>query len=269
MAGVVAQAQMAAAAAQPTAVPLSTAAPASQAEVEELRQMVRELSLRVNVLEAEQRQRRTVAVAYSSSAAPANYAAHVAPTAYAAPVAPAGYAAAVAPANEMASVSASRLSEEVAAIPVAAMPAQAATTAQAPKSESSLLPGELPGGVSLNYTFDGYYGYDFDHPIGRVQYLRAYDVLSNAFSINQAGIVLDQLPDVAGDGVMGSGLICNMGRLRRRCRVIRRMSRGRISTGISSRPLGLMSFLWAADLRWILGSGRVRWGLKGTTRRTR
>ncbi len=50
----------------------------------------------------------------------------------------------------------------------------------------------------MNYTFDGYYGYDFDHPIGRVQYLRAYDVLSNAFSINQAGIVLDQLPDVAG-----------------------------------------------------------------------
>ena len=79
MAGVVAQAQMATAAAQPTAVPLSTAAPASQAEVEELRQMVRELALRVNVLEAEQRQRRTVAVAYSSSAAPANYAAHVAP----------------------------------------------------------------------------------------------------------------------------------------------------------------------------------------------
>lgn len=182
----------AASAAQPTAAPVSTAAPASQTEVEELRQMVRELALRVNVLEAEQRQRRTVAVAYSTSATPVNYAAHAAPTAYAAPVAPVA---------EMASVSASRLSEEVAAIPVAAVPvvsAQAATPAPSPKSESSLLPGELPGGVSLNYTFDGYYGYDFDHPIGRVQYLRAYDVLSNAFSINQAGIVLDMLPDVAG-----------------------------------------------------------------------
>jgi hypothetical protein len=213
MAGVVGQAQTAAPAAQPTAVPVSTAAPASQTEVEELRQMVRELSLRVNALEAEQRQRRTVAVAYSTSATPANYAApaayatHAAPTAYAAPAAPASYAAVVAPAAyatsmaEVSSVSAGRLSEEVAAIPVAAAPVasgQAVAPAPAAKAERSLLPGELPGGVSLNYTLDGYYGYDFDHPIGRVQYLRAYDVLSNAFSINQAGIVLDMLPDVAG-----------------------------------------------------------------------
>jgi hypothetical protein len=216
MAGVVGQAQMAASAAQPTAVPVSTAAPASQTEVDELRQMVRELAMRVNVLEAEQRQRRTVAVAYTASATPANFAAHAAPTApagyatpvaYTAPVAPAGYAtpagyaAPVAPAAEDSSVSAGRLSEEVAAIPVAAAPvasAQAVAPAPAAKSERSLLPGELGGGVSLNYTLDAYYGYDFDHPIGRVEYLRAYDVLSNAFSINQAGIVLDMLPDVAG-----------------------------------------------------------------------
>ncbi len=54
----------------------------------------------------------------------------------------------------------------------------------------------MPGGATLNYYFDGYYGYDFNHPIGRVQYLRAYDVLSNAFSLNQAGIVLDLDPNV-------------------------------------------------------------------------
>ena len=45
--------------------------------------------------------------------------------------------------------------------------------------------------------FDGYYEYDFNHPIGRIQYLRAYDVLSNAFSINQADVVFDLDPDVA------------------------------------------------------------------------
>ena len=55
----------------------------------------------------------------------------------------------------------------------------------------------MPGGATLNYTFDGYYDYDFNHPIGRVQYLRAYDVLSNAFSINQADIIFDLDPDVA------------------------------------------------------------------------
>ncbi|HMF54072.1 MAG TPA: outer membrane beta-barrel protein, partial [Edaphobacter sp.] len=61
---------------------------------------------------------------------------------------------------------------------------------------AAVLPTQLPGGATLNYYFDGYYGYDFNHPIGRVQYLRAYDVLSNAFSLNQAGIVLALDPNV-------------------------------------------------------------------------
>ncbi|WP_263365060.1 porin [Edaphobacter bradus] len=59
------------------------------------------------------------------------------------------------------------------------------------------MPTQLPGGATLNYLFDGYYGYDFNHPLGRVQYLRAYDVLSNAFSVNQADVVLALDPDVA------------------------------------------------------------------------
>jgi hypothetical protein len=61
----------------------------------------------------------------------------------------------------------------------------------------SALPTQLPGGATLNYAFDGYYDYDFDHPIGRVQYLRAYHVLSHAFSINQADLVFAWDPDVA------------------------------------------------------------------------
>ncbi len=61
---------------------------------------------------------------------------------------------------------------------------------------SSGLPANLPGGATLNYFFDGYYQYDFNHPIGRVEYLRAYDVLSNSFSINQTGVVLALDPDV-------------------------------------------------------------------------
>ena len=44
---------------------------------------------------------------------------------------------------------------------------------------------------------DGYYEFNFNQPPGRVNYLRAYDVLSNVFSINQADVVLDWQPNVS------------------------------------------------------------------------
>jgi putative OmpL-like beta-barrel porin-2 len=59
------------------------------------------------------------------------------------------------------------------------------------------LPANLPGGATLNYMLDGYYEYNFNQPSGRVNDLRAYDVLSNAFSINQADIVFALDPNVA------------------------------------------------------------------------
>ncbi len=71
-----------------------------------------------------------------------------------------------------------------------------ADAAKASESQAAVIPSQLPGGATLNYYIDGYYGYDFNHPIGRVQYLRAYDVLSNAFSLNQAGVVLAMDPNV-------------------------------------------------------------------------
>lgn len=71
----------------------------------------------------------------------------------------------------------------------------AQTTAQptSPPEPASLT---LPGGTSLNVLVDTYYGYNFNDPIGRVNRLRAYDVLSNAFSLNQAAVVLDNPTDV-------------------------------------------------------------------------
>ncbi len=90
------------------------------------------------------------------------------------------------------SVSSSGVAE---AAPVAAVSAHVVTTQTA--TAPSILPTQLPGGATLNYMFDGYYGYDFNHPIGRIQYLRAYDVLSNVFSVNQADVVFDLDPDVA------------------------------------------------------------------------
>ena len=52
-------------------------------------------------------------------------------------------------------------------------------------------------GTTINMTFDGYYEYNFNNPIGRVNLLRAYDVSSNAFSINQADLVIEHAVDPA------------------------------------------------------------------------
>src|ERR1019366_4072133 len=61
-----------------------------------------------------------------------------------------------------------------------------------PRTGSSLL-----GGTTVNFLVDGYYGYNFNNPIGRVNLLRAYDVSSNAFSLNQADVVLENAADPA------------------------------------------------------------------------
>src|SRR6202043_383438 len=54
---------------------------------------------------------------------------------------------------------------------------------------------DLLHGTTINFLLDTYYEYNFNNPIGRVNYLRAYDVNSNAFSLNQAAIVLENAPD--------------------------------------------------------------------------
>ena len=50
-------------------------------------------------------------------------------------------------------------------------------------------------GTTVNLLMDGYYEYNFNAPIGRANLLRAYDVSSNAFSLNQADLVLENAPD--------------------------------------------------------------------------
>ncbi|HLV86311.1 MAG TPA: outer membrane beta-barrel protein [Candidatus Sulfotelmatobacter sp.] len=49
--------------------------------------------------------------------------------------------------------------------------------------------------TTINFGLDTYYGYNFNNPVGRVNLLRAYDVLSNEISLNQASIVLEHAPD--------------------------------------------------------------------------
>src|ERR1035438_1369627 len=52
-------------------------------------------------------------------------------------------------------------------------------------------------GTTVNFLLDGYYGYNFNNPIGRVNLLRAYDVSSNAFSLNQADVIFEHAADPA------------------------------------------------------------------------
>ncbi len=52
-------------------------------------------------------------------------------------------------------------------------------------------------GTTVNLLFDGYYGYNFNNPIGRVNLLRAYDVSTNAFTLSQAGLILENAADPA------------------------------------------------------------------------
>ena len=51
-------------------------------------------------------------------------------------------------------------------------------------------------GTTINFAIDTYYGYNFNHPVGRVNALRAYDVLSNNISLNQANVIFERAPDL-------------------------------------------------------------------------
>ena len=60
--------------------------------------------------------------------------------------------------------------------------------------------------TTLNLTVDGYYAYNFSNPVGRVNLLRAYDVLSNEFSLNQASVILERAPDLGAGRRWGARL---------------------------------------------------------------
>ena len=70
----------------------------------------------------------------------------------------------------------------------------AGDSAQLAKDDRSLL--DFLRGTTFNVELDGYYGYNFNKPIGRINLLRAYDVSSNSFSLNQADLVIERAPDV-------------------------------------------------------------------------
>lgn len=65
--------------------------------------------------------------------------------------------------------------------------------------------------TTINVSLDGYYAYNFNDPVGRVNLLRAYDVLSNEFSLNQADVVFEHAPDAAAGRRWGGRLDLQFG----------------------------------------------------------
>ena len=76
-----------------------------------------------------------------------------------------------------------------------------AALSSAPAPEKSSL--AFSDGTTLNFDFDGYYGYNFNHPIGRVNLLRANDVLSDNFTLNQVGVIVERAPDLSAHRRLG------------------------------------------------------------------
>jgi hypothetical protein len=147
----------------------NAAAPASAEEVKQLREVVQSLISRVTELESELKQRQSSSVERTESSPPE-------PTAASAKA------------------------------PVAATAGQASASAPAAGSEAGkgqVIAGDRGildylHGSTLNFALDEYYGFNFNHPVGRVNALRAYDVLSNNISLNQADVVFERTPDTTG-----------------------------------------------------------------------
>jgi hypothetical protein len=75
--------------------------------------------------------------------------------------------------------------------------ASQSATAQPERSatgDSLSLPG-FAAGTTVNFLVDGYYEYNFNQPVGRVNLLRAYDPTSNSFTLNQAAVIVERAPD--------------------------------------------------------------------------
>jgi hypothetical protein len=70
-------------------------------------------------------------------------------------------------------------------------------TLQTSANSASSKGSDFLHGTTVNLLLDGYYEYNFNAPIGRANLLRAYDVSSNAFSLNQADLVLENAPDLS------------------------------------------------------------------------
>jgi Putative beta-barrel porin-2, OmpL-like. bbp2 len=97
-----------------------------------------------------------------------------------------------------------------AAVPVASV-SQAAPQTQQALTTSDRKTLDFLRDTTIDVSLDTYYAYNFNHPVGRVNLLRAYDVLSNEFSLNQASVIFDRPPDIAAGRRWGGRLDLQFG----------------------------------------------------------
>jgi hypothetical protein len=112
--------------------------------------------------------------------------------------------AASAPAN----VTLSPASNEAPASSTSATPSAPYASASAPPGQKGLT---LFRDTTVNLGLDGHYAYNFNAPVGRVNLLRAYDVLSNNFNLSQASVIFDREPDVGAGRRFGARLDLQFG----------------------------------------------------------
>jgi hypothetical protein len=154
----------------PSRAQANAPAPASAEDVNQLREVVQSLVARVAELENELKQRQPSSAAKTEGS----------------------------PADSIASPPAMAATAAATLVPTPAQSAPLETT------KEHLIAGDRAildylHGATLNFALDEYYEYNFNRPVGRVNSLRAYDVLSNNISLNQADLVFERAPD-AGAG---------------------------------------------------------------------
>jgi hypothetical protein len=142
-------------------------APASAEEVKQLREVVQSLLTRVTELEKELKRRQSATTAATEGNSDDSNATH---------------------ADTGATVEATSTT-----VPARSAPVEASNE-QLTAVDRGI---DYLHGATLNFSLDEYYGYNFNKPVGRVNALRAYDVLSNNISLNQASMVFERAPDAA------------------------------------------------------------------------
>jgi len=101
--------------------------------------------------------------------------------------------------------------------PPSNVPAEAAAEPQAVQEQQNVVQKadrktlDFLHDTTINVALDTYYAYNFNHPVGRVNLLRAYDVLSNEISLSQASVVLERPPDAAAGRRWGARLDLQFG----------------------------------------------------------
>jgi hypothetical protein len=105
-----------------------------------------------------------------------------------------------------------QLQDQISKVAPAASTVAAATqppasgVAETPAAAAPKVTADLLRGMTINAMLDTYYEYNFNSPVGRVNYLRAYDVSSNSFSLNQADLVVESAADPAAGKRLGMRL---------------------------------------------------------------